>query len=547
MIFKIKILFIFCSIVSVCAYGQYCTAVGPSQTTWSNVESASLVGDASNISYTGCPAVVGLEDLTGSQIVSLSANNSYSLDVLFGACNNDYWPSAGEAWIDYNGNETFEPTESLGTWQGSPPVPITNFNFTVPANCATGIVRLRLTHQESATPPLNPCASFTWGSTIDFSVELSGGTGPVLNNYCEAVGPSSTADSNLGQLSITGEGGSSINFIGCPGVVGLDDQTQVHSVDIASGNSYSANLTFGTCGGTFTGAAEAWIDYNLNGVFEVSESIGTWTGTPVESTVFNFTVPMGLTYGATRLRVVQMEGGTPPLDPCASYTWGSTTDFTVNIGDAADCSGFVGDDMNDPRIVSTLPYQEDHSNLVCYTNNVTVYDSPDVFYRIIPAELGIDHFNVSLCGSSIDTYLQILDADGNVMAFNDDYSVCAPQSEISFLSGDNDTIYVIVQGWNLEKGDYSIEINNADLVSNTEIDNDMIVYPNPTNGITNIKSTYPLVSIVVMDMNGRIVFADSGATSNNFDLSNLNGGIYILEAQTVMGKSLHKLIIEHEK
>ena len=529
---------------SVSSYSQYCTAVGPSQTTWSNIESANLVGDASNISYTGCPGVVGLEDLTGSQMVSLSANSSYALDVLFGACNNDYWPSAGEAWIDYNGNETFEPAESIGTWQGDPPVPVTNFNFTVPSDCATGIVRLRLTHQESVTPPLDPCASFTWGATMDFSVELSGGTGPNLTNYCVG-GPSSTADSNLGQLSITGEAGSYIGFTGCPGVIGLDDQTQNYAVDLAPGNSYSLDLTFGTCGGTYAGAGEAWIDYNMNGVFETTESIGTWSGTPVASTVFNFTVPGGLAYGATRMRVVQMEGGTPPLDPCANYTWGSTTDFTVNIGDAADCSGYIGDDMNDPRTVNILPFQENHSNLICYSNNVTIYDSPDVFYRIIPAELGINHFNISLCGSSFDTYLQVLNADGDVLASNDDYSFCSPQSELSILSDDNDTIYVIVQGWNTEKGDYSIEINNADLVSAEENEVEFFLYPNPTNGIVYINSHSIIEELNVYDMKGVLVHTRNSLSSKMLDLSHLENGVYIVEIQSEQNKSIHKLKITH--
>lgn len=543
---KLQIFFLMFSMISLNSFGQYCSAVGPSQTNWSNIESASLVGDASNISYTGCPGVTGLEDLTGSHTVALSANGSYTLDVLFGACNNDYWASAGEAWIDFNGNEVFEPGESLGTWQGTPPVPVTNFNFTVPSNCATGTVRLRITHQESVSPPLDPCASFTWGSTVDFSVELSGGSGPVLVNYCESVGPSSNGDSNLSQLLLTGEAGTSINFSGCPGVIGLDNQTANHSVDIAPGNNYDAFITFGTCGGIYDSAGEAWIDYNMNGIFEPSESIGQWDGTPVFEATFNFTVPLGLTYGQTRMRVVQHEGGTTPLDPCANFTWGSTTDFTVNIGDAIDCSGFTGDDMNDPRMVAAIPFQEDHSNLVCYSNNVPVYNSPDVFYRIIPSELGINYFNVSLCGSLFDTYLQVQNANGEIIASNDDYSFCGSQSELSFYAGENDTLYVVVQGWNNEKGDYSIAINDANLVGITETNSQLSIFPNPAKNQIFIQSEDKVNQVQILDMNGRIVFQGPLNNHASIDISELSRGVYMLLVETEKGLSTHKIIVEDE-
>jgi hypothetical protein len=46
------------------------------------------------------------------------------------------------------------------------------------------------------------------------------------------------------------------------------------------GSTYTLNVTFGTCGGTFPGAGEAWIDWNQNLTFEPGESIGTWSGSP---------------------------------------------------------------------------------------------------------------------------------------------------------------------------------------------------------------------------------------------------------------------------
>ena len=156
------------------AFSQYC-AGGPSSTSDSNVQSVVLNGDATNINYNGCPGVSGSENQL-ALIADLTAGSSYTTDVQFGTCGGNYG-GAGEAWIDFNGNEAFEASESIGTWSGTPPTTLSNFAFTVPANSVVGDVRMRVNQQESGSLPLNPCASYTWGSSVDFIVSLSGGTG----------------------------------------------------------------------------------------------------------------------------------------------------------------------------------------------------------------------------------------------------------------------------------------------------------------------------------------------------------------------------------
>jgi hypothetical protein len=108
-------------------------------------------------------------------------------------------------------------------------------------------------------------------------------------------------------------------------------------VDVTVGNSYTLDVTFGTCGGNYGGAGEVWIDWDQNNVFDAGESIGSSTGTPGSPpwdapVSFNITVPVGAVAGTTVMRVMQREGSTlPPLDPCGTYTWGSVMDFSVNV------------------------------------------------------------------------------------------------------------------------------------------------------------------------------------------------------------------------
>ncbi|MBK9301750.1 MAG: hypothetical protein IPN14_14395 [Bacteroidetes bacterium] len=78
------------------------------------------------------------------------------------------------------------------------------------------------------------------------------------------------------------------------------------------------------------------IDYNLNQVFEASESLFTpaFANTNPATYTFTVNVPIGATPGASRLRVRCKYAGAPLVgdnNPCVNYTWGETEDYLVNI------------------------------------------------------------------------------------------------------------------------------------------------------------------------------------------------------------------------
>ena len=121
-----------------------------------------------------------------------------------------------------------------------------------------------------------------------------------ISQYCTSAGPSSTFDSNIGSVALTGET-TSIAYTGCPGAVGTEDQT-IQVADVIGGNSYSVDLVYGTCGGNYGNAAEVWIDFNGNQNFDANESIGTWAGTPTSPTeTYSFTVPANALNGTHKL------------------------------------------------------------------------------------------------------------------------------------------------------------------------------------------------------------------------------------------------------
>jgi hypothetical protein len=367
----------------------------------------------------------------------------------------------------------------------------------------------------------------------------------VLSQYCTSVGPSSTADSNLQSFNLNGESATSITFTGCPGVIGFDDQTANETVTLNASGSYSASMVFGTCGGSYSGVGQGWIDYNQNSIFEPTESIGTWSGMPPLAANWNFTVPAGAISGITRMRVVHYEGGTLPIDPCAAFTWGSTTDFTVQIGGGMDCTPFVGESMTDPRPVSTLPFSETHSNALCYYNVLTVYSSPDVFYKILPVQLGAQYITVSLCGSAIDTYLSILDDDGNVLYYNDDNDGCGTSSKIHFDAGSHDTLYAVVQGWGTTTGSYSILIEE-ELASVHELSNAITfdIFPNPAADLITIVTDEQNAEILIHDISGKLIYFSEVITNDPVDISTLTSGTYFVTVKSENGNASQKLIIQ---
>jgi len=159
-----------------------------------------------------------------------------------------------------------------------------------------------------------------------------------------------------------------------------------------------------------------------------------------------------------------------------------------------------------------------------------VYNSPDVFYKFGVNPLAAST-TVSLCNSSFDTYLTILDLNLNVIAFNDDGVSCGSgESEVTFASGAYDTLYAVVEGWNIESGDYIINITeelNVGIEQNLK--SSFNLYPNPAKDL--LKFSGSLISKVdIYDIQGRKVLGLANTLGvRDIDVSFLNSGSYFIK------------------
>jgi len=339
------------------------------------------------------------------------------------------------------------------------------------------------------------------------------------------VGPTTTIDSNVQSVVLVGASGS-INFVGCPGVVGVQDLTAL-STSLNAGGTYTITIQFGTCGGNYTGKGQAWIDYNGDGIFDPAESLGTWEGIPpTPLSTFTFTVPAGSQNGTTRMRVTQQEGATSlPLNPCASFSWGSVMDFSINISNGIDCSGYPGDFTNDAIAVTSLPYTSSGDNSICYSNQNLVYNSPDIYYQLNPSPL-MESIHVSLCGSNFDTFLTVVDPQGNVLAFNDDSDNCGTSSELTFDPQGQGLVYVIVEGWGNETGAFDIAIDANYLGMNENDADHVLLYPNPASESITLQGIQGNVEFT--SISGTTVKRITSYSGDKISLIGLTEGVYFV-------------------
>ncbi len=112
-----------------------------------------------------------------------------------------------------------------------------------------------------------------------------------------------------------------------------------------------------------------------------------------------------------------------------------------------------GDSMQDPVIVGTYGNSFEYSNTqntANFTNQHTTRSPNDIFYKFtLNRKMQV---TMSHCGSLIDTYMFLLDASGNTITYNDDYSgdgACATSTLHSFIQKtlDPGTYYIVSEAY----------------------------------------------------------------------------------------------------
>ncbi len=155
------------------------------------------------------------------------------------------------------------------------------------------------------------------------------------------------------------------------------------STSLALGQQYTVSVNTGIVGSQnvayINNQIAVWIDFNNNQTFELSERVGITTvaqGTsfPIQ---YTFTVPLTASIGNVRMRVrLSYQPDDGPIDPCGTFAWGETEDYTINI------VAFGGGGLS----------VENEA-----TEALTIYPNPSTGEFFIDAtQLGLDNFDLQV-------------------------------------------------------------------------------------------------------------------------------------------------------
>ena len=170
------------------------------------------------------------------------------------------------------------------------------------------------------------------------TVNIDGVGASQLNNYC-ASSPQYINYSTIDNVELNGDSISIINntLNNCSD---YSDYTNI-SADLTPGNTYTLNLSLGTChpsGFALVDIASVYIDWNIDGDFDdINELVAEVSPTQSPSNhIINFTVPINSVPGFSRLRIVMQNNDYQPnnlANACDFNTawFGETEDYSILI------------------------------------------------------------------------------------------------------------------------------------------------------------------------------------------------------------------------
>ena len=129
------------------------------------------------------------------------------------------------------------------------------------------------------------------------------------------------------------------------------------------------------------------------------------------------------------------------------------------------------------------------------------------------------------------------------MASNDDGTHCGSASLLEYPFTIDDTVYIAVEGWGAEQGNYILEINGmySDIETHSSYQT-LTAYPNPSKDQVYFSSG-TIAKVVLIDPTGKTILKAENA--KNIDVSAFEPGFYQLEMTSMDGlQQTQKLIIQ---
>lgn len=255
-------------------------------------------------SITGQPANAAATTCTNASFTTIATGSGLTYQ----------WQTDGGTgtWVNIANGATYSNVTTATVTLTNPAIGLNGFKY----RCiVSGTCTPSATSDGNATLSVGVCAP-----TYCTSNATSGGDTEVFNVTFGTLNNSSNCGS-------TGGSGSILNM--------YSNYTSIAAPSVTQGASIPFSVQVGTCGGNFGNALKIFIDFNQDADFndageEVYVSGVSLVGPHTETG--NIIIPLTATLGNTRMRVVNVETGTPSsITSCGTYNWGETEDYTINI------------------------------------------------------------------------------------------------------------------------------------------------------------------------------------------------------------------------
>jgi uncharacterized protein YfdQ (DUF2303 family) len=215
------------------AISEYCTPFDVVGTTDGDYVNSVTLSTIANLN-TGAVDGPSYTDYTTTESTTLVRDAEYSLVIESGT----YSPDTYTAWIDYDGDDEFEASENLGEFTTTEASETSQIIFTVPADAAVGVTRLRVRGGyllKGEPTPYDPCHPYVYGETEDYEVLVQFGTAvSEAPNADLALWPNPTT--GLVTLSLPTDGPAMVNVVDMQGrlVIAGNIRGARHTLDVSA-------------------------------------------------------------------------------------------------------------------------------------------------------------------------------------------------------------------------------------------------------------------------------------------------------------------------
>lgn len=282
------------------------------------------------------------------------------------------------------------------------------------------------------------------------------------------------------------------------------------TANVVADSTYPISITK-NMGGTSAESRTVWIDYNHDGDFDDMYELTFFKDTSALTVTGNIHIPANAHNGITRMRVGGKWYGINT--PCYNDSYGEYEDYNLNISGGVDhltCSpltfvqNITGNHINIVAIDTTTTYIISVKDLkgCVYLDSITINVNPNSF----------SFDNDTIC-SNLTPYLW--------------------QGQSLTNSGIYTSVQVAANGC-----DSIITLNLTVIpclnpnINELEENTSLLIFPNPTTGILNIKHRASVTYIKLIDRVGSLIIQKlcSGAQTTQIDMSQLANGIYYIKA-----------------